>query len=69
MGRRQVAAVTKANVSFGLIPSEDWYQPDWIDEERAKAGRDALVKQEIIYGGESPRRRNVACTPPQPLKA
>lgn len=47
-----MTAVTKSNVSFGLIPHEDWYQPDWIDEEKAKAGRDALVEQSIIYGGE-----------------
>lgn len=52
VGCRQVAAVTGSNVSFGLIPPEDWNQPDWIDEEKAKAGRDALVRQNIIYGGE-----------------
>ena len=51
-----MAAVTSSNVSFGLIPREDWTQPDWIDEEKAKAGRDALVKQNIVYGGESLRR-------------
>jgi hypothetical protein len=53
VGCRQVAAVTSSNVSFGLIPPEDWNQPDWIDEKRAKAGRDALVRQNIIYGGET----------------
>lgn len=51
-----MSAVTSSNVSFGLIPPEDWNQPDWVDEEKAKAGRDALVKQDIIYGGESIRR-------------
>jgi len=50
---RQVAAATSSNVSFGVIPHEDWFQPDWIDEEKAKAGRDALVEQGIVYGGES----------------
>ena len=59
---RQVAAVTSSNVSFGLIPPEDWNQPDWIDEDKAKAGRDALVEQEIIYGGIS-LRRNASYTP------
>ena len=48
--------MTTSNVSFGLIPAEDWYQPDWIDEEKAKAGRDSLVEQGIIYGGESPHK-------------
>lgn len=50
-----MAAVTSSNVSFGLIPPEDWNQPDWIDEEKAKAGREALVEQSIIYGGKSLR--------------
>lgn len=49
---RKVVAVTSSNVSFGVIPREDWFQPDWIDEEKAKAGRDALVEQGIVYGGE-----------------
>ena len=48
---RRVTAVTNSTVSFGQIPREDWLQPDWIDEEKAKAGRDALTKQGIIYGG------------------
>jgi len=56
--KQQVAAVTNSNVSFGLIPPEDWNQPDWIDEEKAKAGREALVKQSIIYG-ESVSYRNM----------
>ena len=44
--------MTNSTVSFGQIPPEQWHQPDWIDEEKAKAGRDALVKQDIVYGGE-----------------
>jgi len=48
--KQQVAAATSSNVSFGLIPPEDWNQPDWIDEEKAKAGRDALAEKNIIYG-------------------
>ena len=34
-----------------MIPKDDWYQPDWIDEERANAGREKLVADNIIYGG------------------
>jgi hypothetical protein len=55
---RQVAAVTKANVSFGLIPSEDWYQPGWIDEEKAKAGRRSLNR--ILYMEVSPHVRTAS---------
>jgi alpha 1,2-mannosyltransferase len=44
--------LTDAPVSFGLIPGDHWFQPDWIDENRAREGRDRLVRQNIIYGGE-----------------
>ena len=39
-------------VSFGLIPQEHWYQPDWIDEEKAAAGRAKMVADNVVYGGE-----------------
>lgn len=38
-------------MEFGTIPHNHWNQPDWIDEDRAKANRDKLVKQMVIYGG------------------
>lgn len=38
-------------VTFGLIPTDHWYQPDWIDEERATQGRNKLVEADVIYGG------------------
>ena len=63
---RQVTAVTNSTVSFGQIPREDWFQPDWIDEEKAKAGRDALTRQGIIYGGGS-LLRGISCSSPQSL--
>lgn len=44
--------MTDVPVTFGLIAHDDWFQPDWIDEERAKAGRDDLVRQKVIYGGK-----------------
>lgn len=39
-------------MSFGLIPQEHWVQPDWIDEDRARRGRQKMMNQRIIYGGE-----------------
>jgi len=33
-----------------LIPHDDWFQPDWIDEEKAAAGRKKL--ENVIYGSE-----------------
>ncbi|KAJ7155950.1 glycosyltransferase family 15 protein [Mycena crocata] len=53
---RRVSVVTDAPVSFGLIPSEHWVQPDWIDESRARRGRQKMMSQRIIYGGSVPYR-------------
>lgn len=49
--KRRVKVLTDADVSFGLIPRETWVQPPWIDEERARKGRDILIKEGVIYGG------------------
>jgi alpha 1,2-mannosyltransferase len=49
---RRVKVLTDADVSFGLIPRETWVQPPWIDEERARKGRDILIKEGVIYGGK-----------------
>lgn len=49
--KRRVSVLTDADVSFGLIPRENWVQPDWIDEGRAAEGRTRLVRQGVIYGG------------------
>ncbi len=39
------------SLSFGLIPPEHWYQPEWIDEEKATASRNQMVAENVIYGG------------------
>lgn len=51
--KNRVANVASGPVEFGVIPREHWYQPEWIDEEKAKAGRDKMVQDNIIYGGAS----------------
>lgn len=43
--------MTRAQISFGLIPPEQWVQPEWIDEARAREGRVQLSAQRIIYAG------------------
>ncbi|KAI9571530.1 glycosyltransferase family 15 protein [Boletus coccyginus] len=57
--KRRVQVLTNAPVTFGVIPHEHWFQPDWIDEERAREGRDKLVRQNIIYGGQFNPYRNM----------
>ncbi len=49
---RRVSIITRAPISFGLIPKEHWVQPDWIDEDRARLGRQKMMAQRIIYAGE-----------------
>ena len=48
---RRVRVLTEAPVHFGLIPHDHWYQPAWIDEARATAARNEMVKNQVIYGG------------------
>ncbi|KAG1756744.1 glycosyltransferase family 15 protein [Suillus paluster] len=49
--KKRVSVLTDAEISFGLIPRDSWVQPDWIDEDRAREGRNSLVRQGVIYGG------------------
>ncbi|KAG1790247.1 glycosyltransferase family 15 protein [Suillus plorans] len=48
--KRRVKVLTNGDVSFGLIPHETWVQPPWIDEERARRGRNMLTQDGVIYG-------------------
>lgn len=41
---------TKAE--YGVIPHDHWFQPEWIDEERATAERNAMLREQVIYGGK-----------------
>ncbi|KAJ6630816.1 glycosyltransferase family 15 protein [Mycena sp. CBHHK59/15] len=54
--KERVSVLTNAPISFGLIPPKHWVQPDWIDEDRARQGRQKLMKQRVIYGGSVPYR-------------
>jgi len=49
--KRRVSNVVSGSVTFGLIPNDHWFQPSWIDEPRAKASRDKMEQDNIIYGG------------------
>jgi alpha 1,2-mannosyltransferase len=49
--KRSVAALTRSKIEFGLIPREQWYQPDFIDEKKATAGREQMLADNVIYGG------------------
>ncbi|TFK22526.1 alpha-1,2-mannosyltransferase [Coprinopsis marcescibilis] len=49
--KERISVLTSAKTEFGVIPHDHWYQPDSIDEDKAKANRDQLVKDKVIYGG------------------
>ncbi|THH00574.1 hypothetical protein EW026_g1990 [Hermanssonia centrifuga] len=49
--KRRVSNVISSSVQFGLVPKDHWYQPDWIDEEKAAANRTRMEQDNIIYGG------------------
>lgn len=48
---RRVEELTDSTIKYGLIPREEWVQPDWIDEEKARASREEMMKNNVIYGG------------------
>ncbi|KAF8921281.1 glycosyltransferase family 15 protein [Mucidula mucida] len=54
--KTRISELTDAKVEFGLIPHDHWYQPDSIDEEKAAASREDMVKNSVIYGGSVPYR-------------
>ncbi|EAU83586.1 alpha-1,2-mannosyltransferase [Coprinopsis cinerea okayama7 len=49
--KMRLSVLSAAKMEFGQIPRDHWYQPDWIDEEKAKASREKMVKEKVIYGG------------------
>jgi alpha 1,2-mannosyltransferase len=51
---RRVTGLTDADVKFGLIPHDHWYQPNWIDEQKAADSRSQMMKDNVIYGGSVP---------------
>ncbi|KAJ6489882.1 glycosyltransferase family 15 protein [Mycena sanguinolenta] len=54
--KQSVAALTGNKIDFGLVPPEYWYQPEWIDEDRATWARNQMVENNVIYGGSVPYR-------------
>ena len=48
---RRVSVLTNSKMEFGQIPHDHWFQPTWIDEEKAKASRKQMEDEHVIYGG------------------
>lgn len=43
-------ALVSGKTKYGLIPTEHWGFPDFIDQERAKEVREDMGRRKIIYG-------------------
>ncbi|CCL98014.1 uncharacterized protein FIBRA_00007 [Fibroporia radiculosa] len=48
--KEKMTEVVSGPVEFAMIPPHHWYQPDWIDEEKATQSRNTMVEENIIYG-------------------
>ncbi|KZT22765.1 glycosyltransferase family 15 protein [Neolentinus lepideus HHB14362 ss-1] len=49
--KKRISVITTTPVSFGRIPHDHWFQPSWIDEGKASAGRKKMEDDGVIYGG------------------
>jgi len=48
---QRTSQLTSGKTQYGVIPHDHWNQPDWVDEDKARSGRNKLMAQNIIYGG------------------
>ncbi|KAJ7618034.1 glycosyltransferase family 15 protein [Roridomyces roridus] len=49
--KRRIRNLTPSKVEFGLIPKEAWFQPEWIDAEKAQAAMVRMERANVKYGG------------------
>ncbi|CCA77793.1 probable mannosyltransferase involved in N-linked and O-linked glycosylation [Serendipita indica DSM 11827] len=49
--KRWTSNLASGTVEYGLIPKSHWEQPSHINEELAKAAREKMVQDQVIYGG------------------
>ncbi|KAI0054087.1 glycosyltransferase family 15 protein [Auriscalpium vulgare] len=54
----RVRAMTKAQVSFGVIEKEQWEQPEWINKTKAAHLRKSMFLSRVPFGG-SVRHRSL----------
>ncbi|KAK1924853.1 nucleotide-diphospho-sugar transferase [Papiliotrema laurentii] len=54
--KQHTQAMTKANCFYGKIDPDHWFQPDWIDEDKARKNREEMIRKKVIYGHSVPYR-------------
>lgn len=48
----RIRNLTPSRVEFGVIPRDHWFQPDWIDAEKAQTAMERMERMNVKYGGE-----------------
>lgn len=48
--KKVTTALISGETKYGLIPTEHWSFPEWIDQEKAKKVREDMADRKIIYG-------------------
>ncbi|KAJ1674598.1 hypothetical protein EV182_002951 [Spiromyces aspiralis] len=54
--KNSISEVVSGTTHFGIIPTEHWSYPPWIDQDRARQEREKMAKNHVIYGGSEPYR-------------
>ena len=54
--KEEAKKLSKSEMQFGLVPTEHWSIPDWIDRKRADEARAEMERKKVIYGGSLPYR-------------
>ncbi|CAD6582886.1 MAG: alpha 1,2-mannosyltransferase 2.4.1 [Cyphobasidiales sp. Tagirdzhanova-0007] len=55
--KKMTSGIISGKVEYGLIPQNQWSKhPSWIDEDKAKDAREAMAKNNVIYGDSVPYR-------------
>lgn len=53
---KYTSELTNSKCHYGLIEPDHWHQPDWIDEQKASAAREEMIRKQVIYGHSVPYR-------------
>lgn len=48
--KKVTSSLVSGNTFYGLIPTEHWSFPEWIDQDKAKKVREDMAERKIIYG-------------------
>ncbi|KAL5635415.1 hypothetical protein ACGC1H_004267 [Rhizoctonia solani] len=54
--KKWTTEVVGSKTIYGQIPHDHWFQPDWIDEEKATKARLKMIEEKVIYGHSVPYR-------------